>query len=406
VYHRELILNSEQDRWLPSVSMWLVSLISYIDRNTIAILAPVILRETHLSAEQYGFIISCFSVAYMIGNPVWGLILDRWGVRRGMTTAVGIWSLASAAHAWATGFWSFGIARAVLGAGEGATFPGGLRTVTQTLSPAKRGRGLAIAYSGGSLGAMITPLIVTPIAAAFGWHGAFIFTGLLGAAWLVFWRITGTGVDRTTSTAAERVPLSRLWTHPAFWAFMAAYGVAAMPLGFILYDSSLYLHARFGWSQTTLGYVLWIPPFGWEVGYFFWGYIVDKFGPRFRGQMLASLILSLPLAWMHSLTTGPLVLADMFLTMFGLAGFVVLSVAYATRAFPPGHSGLLAGIGAGSWGAIVALTMPWLGRLFDQSAYPTAFRVATLFPVAGYFLWLGLSALVRRDPLPAAAAAD
>src|SRR5665213_3612031 len=159
--------------------MWLVSLISYVDRNTLAILAPVILTETHLNAEQYGFIISCFSVAYMIGNPVWGLILDRWGVRRGMTTAVGIWTLASAAHALATGFWSFGIARAVLGAGEGATFPGGLRTVTQTLSPARRGRGLAIAYSGGSLGAMITPLIVTPSAQTFGWHGAFIISGFL-----------------------------------------------------------------------------------------------------------------------------------------------------------------------------------------------------------------------------------
>jgi MFS transporter, ACS family, hexuronate transporter len=399
VYHRELLLNPEQDRWLPSVSMWLVSLISYIDRNAIAILAPVILRETHLSAEQYGFIISCSSVAYMIGNPVWGIVLDRWGVRRGMTGAVAIWSLASAAHAWATGFWSFGIARAVLGAGEGATFPGGLRTVTQTLSPAKRGRDLAIAYSGGSLGAMITPIIVTPIAAAFGWHGAFIFTGLLGAAWLVFWRITGTGVDRTASTvssasvssASPHLPLARLWTHPAFWAFMAAYGIAAMPLGFILYDSSLYLHARFGWSQTTLGYVLWIPPFGWEVGYFFWGYIVDKFGPRFRALMLASMILSLPLAGMHSLASGTLVLGVMFLTMFGLAGFVVLSVAYAIRVFPPGNSGLLAGIGAGSWGAIVALMMPWFGRLFDQSAYAASFRLAALFPVGGYLLWLGLS---------------
>ena len=107
MYHRGLLLNpgedNHEDRWLPSISMWLVSLISYIDRNTLAILAPVILRETHLNAEQYGFIISCFSVAYMIANPVWGLILDRWGVRRGMTTAVGIWALASAAHALATG---------------------------------------------------------------------------------------------------------------------------------------------------------------------------------------------------------------------------------------------------------------------------------------------------------------
>jgi ACS family hexuronate transporter-like MFS transporter len=390
-------LIQQEDRWLPSISMWLVSLISYIDRNTLAILAPVILRETHLSAEQYGFIISCFSIAYMVGNPVWGLILDRWGVRKGMTTAVGMWSLASAAHAWAAGFWSFGIARAVLGAGEGATFPGGLRTVTQTLSPARRGRGLAIAYSGGSLGAMITPIIVTPIAGAFGWHGAFVFTGLLGASWLVFWRFAGAGIDRVSEKPEKHLPIARIWTNLAFWAFMAAYGIAAMPLGFILYDSSLYLHARFGWSQATLGYVLWIPPFGWEVGYFVWGYVLDRLGPRFQPLMLASMILSLPLAAMHSLPTGPLVLGDMFLSMFGFSGFVVLSIAYATRAFPPGNSGLLAGIGAGSWGAIVALMMPWFGRLFDRSDYAEAFQTATLFPIAGYLLWIVLSGVRGTD---------
>ena len=61
--------------WLSTVSMLLVSLISYIDRNTLALLAPAILAETGLSAEQYGYIISAFSVAYMIGNPLWGVVL-------------------------------------------------------------------------------------------------------------------------------------------------------------------------------------------------------------------------------------------------------------------------------------------------------------------------------------------
>jgi ACS family hexuronate transporter-like MFS transporter len=386
-----------QDRWLPAISMWLVSLISYIDRNTLAILAPVILAETHLNAEQYGFIISCFSVAYMIGNPVWGLILDRVGVRRGMTAAVSIWTVASVAHTFATGFWTFGIARAVLGAGEGATFPGGLRTVTNTLSPPKRGRGLAIAYSGGSLGAMVAPLIVTPIALEWGWHGAFVFTGLLGIAWLIFWRITGASVDTHAVETPAPLPLKHVWTNPALWAYMSAYGLGAMPLGFILYDSSLYLHARFAWDQATLGKVLWIPPFGWEVGYFFWGAVIDKFGPRFRGMMIVSLILSLPLAFMHSLQTPQLVLGEMFLAMFALAGFVVLAVAYATRAFPPGHSGFLAGIGAGSWGAVVALTSPGLGRLFDQARYATAFQIATIFPIVGYMLWRLLMTRVAKS---------
>src|SRR3954453_13453059 len=94
-------------RWIPAASMLLVSLISYIDRNTLALLAPTILRETHLSVEQYGFIISSFSIAYMAGNPVWGRVLGRVGLRVGMTIAVLMWSVASVSHAFAAGFWSF-----------------------------------------------------------------------------------------------------------------------------------------------------------------------------------------------------------------------------------------------------------------------------------------------------------
>jgi len=375
--------------------MMLVSFISYVDRNTLAILAPVILRDTHLNAEQYGFIISCFSVTYMLGNPLWGRMLDRIGVRRGMTAAVSLWSIAAIAHTWATGFFSFGIARAVLGAGEGATFPGGLRTVTQTLPASKRGRGLALAYSGGSLGAMITPFIVTPIALRFGWHGAFFVTGSLGLLWLILWRFVGKDVDTRTRYTTAKLP----WRHPALWAYISAYALGAMPLAMILYDASLYLHARFGWTQATLGKVLWIPPLGWEVSYFFWGAIVDRVGPRFRMLLFVCLLLSLPLAWMHSLPTGELVLAEMFLAMFALAGFVVLSVAYVTRVFPADHAGLLSGIGAGSWSAVVALISPWLGHLFDLHNYELAFRVATLFPIAGYALWFALSSCYSDEGL-------
>src|SRR5262249_16864211 len=79
--------------WLPCASMMLVSLISYIDRNTLALLSPTILHDTGLNGEQYGWIISAFSIAYMIGNPLWGRALDRVGVFAGMLVAVALWSV-------------------------------------------------------------------------------------------------------------------------------------------------------------------------------------------------------------------------------------------------------------------------------------------------------------------------
>src|SRR5438876_12395395 len=104
-------------RWTPALSMLAVSLISYIDRSTLAILAPTILRETHLNAQQYGYIIAAFSVAYSLSNPLWGRILDRAGLRRGMAWAVGCWTVASVSHVFAGGLWSFAAARAALGFG-------------------------------------------------------------------------------------------------------------------------------------------------------------------------------------------------------------------------------------------------------------------------------------------------
>ncbi len=171
--------------WTPAATMLAASLISYIDRNTLALLAPTILAECGLSAEQYGWILSAFAVAYMAGNPLWGRWLDRHGVRRGMGLAVALWTAASAAHALLSSFAGFAAARALLGFGEGATFPGGLRTVVQTLPEGLRSRGAALAYSGGSLGAVLTPIVITPIFAARGWRAAFLFTGLIGALWLL-----------------------------------------------------------------------------------------------------------------------------------------------------------------------------------------------------------------------------
>lgn len=382
-------------RWLPAFSMMLVSTISYIDRNTLALLAPTILRDTHLSNEQYGFIISAFSIAYMLGNPLWGYLLDRIGVKKGMTAAVSLWTLASVAHVFAFGFRGFAAARAVLGFGEGATFPGSLRTVVQTLGPEQRSRGIAISYSGGSLGAVITPLIVTPIAAWWGWRGAFWATGAVGAAWLLLWGVLSQREDiaRTPKITRSEGPK---FNDPRVWAFVAAYALGAFPSAFVLYQASIYLTAVFAKSQVEIGKVLWIPPLGWEIGYFFWGWAMDRFSGAMQRQFFWLMLLSMPLALVPYISNYGMTLAMMFFAMFITSGFIIGAVAYATRHFSTDHAGFIAGLGAGSWSLVVALAMPGVGKLFDLHRYDAAFSIAALFPVVGCGVWTMLSTRARR----------
>lgn len=385
--------------WIPAFSMLLVSLISYIDRNTLALLAPTILKETGLSAYQYGWIISAFSISYMIANPIWGRLLDRIGLAMGMTAAVSLWSVASASHALAGGFWSFTIARAALGFGEGATFPGGLRTVMQTLDGRFRSRGIALAYSGGSLGAIATPIIMTPIAVKWGWRGAFWFTGLIGALWLAQWRLLSRRPDiRAPREKPAGIPDTPSFRDGRLWSFMAAYALGGLPLAFVLYNISIYLGQGMNLSQKQIGDLLWIPPLGWELGYFFWGWQADRAGLRtkastgkFGAFFLLLALLSLPLGAAARIPSVPLLMTLTFFAMFIGAGFIMLSVAYATSMFSAGHSSFLAGLGAGSWSALVALVMPWFGRLMDIRSYEAAFLTAALLPLLGWAIWRGLN---------------
>jgi len=377
--------------------MLLVSFISYVDRNTLALLAPTILADTGLTDKQYGFIISAFSVAYMIANPLWGRVLDRWGLRVGMTVAVAIWTMASVSHSVAAGLVSFAVARAALGFGEGATFPGGLRAAMQTLPASRQSRGIAVAYSGGSLGAVITPLIVTPIALWWGWRSAFLFTGLLGAGWLALWAFVSRRPDvrdhaRAATGSAPRLADARIWS------FGILYAMGALPIAFVIYGSSLYLHQALGADQALIGKVLWLPPLGWEIGYFFWGWRADRAAARGGGRtrelrrmmgMVAVASLALAVApWLESFAAT---LAIYVLAMFCASGFIILSIAYATDVYSSRHSAFISGIGSGAWSATVAAIMPVFGWLFDQAAWGTAFALAAAFPVGGYLIWVTIN---------------
>jgi ACS family hexuronate transporter-like MFS transporter len=158
----------------------------------------------------------------------------------------------------------------------------------------------------------------------------------------------------------------------------------------VLYSSALYLAGPLHSSQEFIGKVLWIPPLGWEVGYFVWGWLSDHH-PTSRARFItACAVLNLAFAAVPLVESTVAVLLLMFLAMFVASGFVVLSVGYATDVYTGDHAGLIAGAGAGSWSALVAFAMPLFGRLFDQQHYAQAFWIATAVPMLGWLGWLML----------------
>jgi ACS family hexuronate transporter-like MFS transporter len=204
----------------------------------------------------------------MVCNPVWGRIVDRVGARSSMNAAALFWTLASVSHAFARGVGGFFAARIALALGEAGSYPSAVRTVMQTLPVTSRMRGVSVVYSGGSLGAIVTPILITPVAAAWGWRGAFWFTGGLGLISLALWNVVSrrSGLAKPAPAAVASGGRPR-WNDARLWAFVTFYAMGSFPLAFVLYQSSLYLSAVLHKSQVEIGNILWIPPLGWEIGF-------------------------------------------------------------------------------------------------------------------------------------------
>ncbi len=390
--------------WAPCVSMMLLSLLSYADRSVLAILSPTILGDLHMSATQYGYAVSAFSVCYMAANPVWGFWIDRKGVWVTVLAAVALWSVASGAHALMLGLVSMCVARGVLGFGEGATFPAGLATVAETMPPERRSFALGLAYSGGSLGAALAPLLITPVAIRYGWRATFVLTAVMGVVWVLLWiALRTSGVLRASSASRDQVRVTDetpgRWNRDLF-ATAAVYGLGAAPLAFGLYAAPLYLSRVLHVSQASLGHLLWIPPAGWEAGYLFWGWIADRRQRRGAGRpgglfaafcVAGFLIVLAPLAARSPhpvLSTMLLFFAQMFIA----GGFVVLTLsdgmtAQRMQLHGKERSGFLAGVAISSWALVTGVLTPVLGHFFDRKDYVGGFWLVACLPVAGVLVW-------------------
>ncbi len=175
-------------RWWIAAVLFASTIINYLDRQTLSWLSPYLKVQYHWSHSDYAHIVIAFRVAYAIGQTLFGRLMDKIGTRRGLTLTVAGYSLVSLLTPLASGLYSFGFFRFLLGAGESANWPGATKAVSEWFPKQERGLATAFFDSGSSVGGAIAPYIVLSIYFRWGWRPAVAVPGLLGFLWIILWR--------------------------------------------------------------------------------------------------------------------------------------------------------------------------------------------------------------------------
>jgi len=162
------------------------SIVNYLTRSTLAVAAPVILQDLHITEKQYSWIVSAFQGAIMT-QPICGYVLDVLGLKTGFALFAIAWSLVNMAHAFANSWPAFAVLRGLLGFTEGSANPAGMKATAEWFPAKERGLAGGVFNVGASVGSMLGPLIVGWAILTYNWHAAFFVTGGLGLVWVAFW---------------------------------------------------------------------------------------------------------------------------------------------------------------------------------------------------------------------------
>ena len=182
-------------RWWVIALIALATVINYIERSALSVLWPDIVEElfpdeSALERKQiYATISIVFVFSYAFGQAIFGKIFDWIGTRIGFVISIGVWSLATVAHAFAQGLLTFSIFRAVLGLAEAGNWPGATKGNAEWFPTKERALAQGIFNSGAAIGGIIAIPLIAYLTVFFSWKMVFVIIGLTGLLWLIPWLV-------------------------------------------------------------------------------------------------------------------------------------------------------------------------------------------------------------------------
>jgi ACS family hexuronate transporter-like MFS transporter len=385
-------------RWVMISFALAATIINYLDRQTLSVVAPTLREEFGMSNEDYGYVLSSFMLAYTISNGLSGPLLDRLGTRVGYALCMAWWSTAGILHALAIGPWSLAGLRFLLGTGEAGNWPAAVKVVTEWFPPRERALAAGIFNSGAAIGAIVAPPLVTWLVLQFSWQTAFVCVGLAGYIWLVgWWFVYCTPTTVSTEMAAKPAAPWRL-LKTRFLSVLMLSKVFLDPVWyFYIFWFPQYLKSVHNFDLAQIGMTAWIPfvtaDLGNIVGGWLTGHLIRNGWPSStaRKTIFGIFALLMTSAIPAILVTNVWVSVGWIsVATFGYTGCNSNALAFPADVVPKNMVASvwgLASMGSGFGGMLFS----WLsGRMIDQYGYTPIFIAYGVMPLIAAGLVLGV----------------
>jgi MFS transporter, ACS family, hexuronate transporter len=409
-------------RWKMLALMLIGTIVIYVDRNVLGVLAPILKKELNFTTEQYSYVVSSFQIVYSFSQPVAGYLTDLIGPRIGYAVAAAIWGLAAALHGLASGWMSMAGFRALLGLSEAVAIPTGTKISTVWFPSQERSIATGWFNSGSSIGSMITPPLVIWIYSVWGWRPAFLMTGALGVAlgiiWYWLYRDAEAHPSLTTQEReyiyAGREPsvgakpsLRAVFSRPKFLGIIIARFLTEPAWQTFAFWIPLYMVGVRGMDIKQFALFAWLPFLFSDIGCILGGYLAPFLQKHFRIHVVNARLIVITIGAvcmvgpaMISFVADP-VTAILCFSLGGFAHQMLSSMMYALMgdvfekpevATATGVAGMFGYLG----GALFTLAV---GALANSVGYEPLFAMLFLFDlVAALALWAFIG--VRRGQSP------
>ncbi len=406
-------------RWWIGGMLFASTVINYIDRQTLSVLAPFLKSEYGWTNEDYALIVVSFRIAYAIGQSLLGRFIDRVGTRIGLMMTVLWYSSIAMATSLAGGLRSFAFFRFLLGLGESPNWPAATKTVAEWFPKRERGWAVAFFDSGSSIGAALAPALVIWLYHTFGsWKPAFLITGTLGFIWLFFWRViyhrpeehpriseqeramilndraesVSANSARSAVSEAEHPSWLKLLAYRQTWGIIAARALTD-PVWFFIADWFMIFLVAKGFSPENTLVAFWIPFVAADLGNFAGGgvssFLIRRGWPVGRARKAviifgaAGMTLLIPTAFVSNLFA----IAGLFaFSTFAYATFCTMVLVLPSDLYQTTSVATVSGMSGTAAGILTIASTFAIGWIADHFTFTPILIAASAVPVIGAIL--------------------